>query len=216
MRLSVKELIPIIIDTLPLKEPIYEFGSYQTPGQEGYADLRSLFSGKKFVGTDMRMGPGVDKVIDLHKIDLPNNSVGTALILDTLEHVENPHQAMSEVYRVLKPGGMVVISSVMKFPIHDYPADYWRFTPEAFKTLLKKFSTRTVFFTGEEIFPLGVHGIGFKNNNVSFAKLNQRLKPWAKKWYHEKPKWFALAEMLTPPILIELYRKLKYRDGYAL
>ena len=68
MRESVKELIKICDDTLNLVEPIYEFGSYQTPGQEKLIDLRQLFSCKKFIGTDMRKGPGVDIVLNLHNM----------------------------------------------------------------------------------------------------------------------------------------------------
>jgi ubiquinone/menaquinone biosynthesis C-methylase UbiE len=83
----------------------------------------------------MRDGPGVDKLLNLHDIDLPSESVGTILCFDTLEHVEYPHRALEQIYRILKPDGIAVVSSVMDFPIHDYPYDYWRFTPEAFKSI---------------------------------------------------------------------------------
>jgi hypothetical protein len=56
----------------------------------------------------------------------------------------------------------VVLSSVMNFPIHDYPYDYWRFTPEAFKSILKPFSSAFVGFAGTDDFPHTVVGIGFK------------------------------------------------------
>ncbi len=118
-------------------EPIYEFGSFQVPEQMGFADLRPLFHDKEYLGCDMREGPGVDKVLNIHALDLPPESVGMVLCFDTLEHVEYPRTALEEIHRVIKPGGIVVISSVMNFPIHDYPYDYWRFTPEAFKSILK-------------------------------------------------------------------------------
>lgn len=152
----------ICAETLPIVEPIYEFGSLQVPGQEGFADLRPFFPGKVYVGADMREGTGVDVILDLHNIDLPSESVGSVLILDTLEHVEYVRKAMDEIYRILKPNGIVIMSSVMLFPIHDYPYDYWRFTPEAFNSLLKPFAASFVEFAGESYFPHTVIGVGFK------------------------------------------------------
>ena len=94
----------------------------------------------------------------------PDESVGTVLCLDTLEHVEYPRRAMEEIRRILKPDGLVVISSVMNFPIHDYPNDYWRFTPEAFNSLLQDFNRRHSDFAGDEQFPHTVIGVAFKGD----------------------------------------------------
>lgn len=162
MRESIKQFVKICAETLPISEPIYEFGSLQVHGQEGFADLRPLFPGKKYIGADMREGSGVDIVLNLHHINLSLESVGTVLILDTLEHVEFPRKAIEEIYRILKPCGILIISSVMNFPIHDYPYDYWRYTPEAFKSLLKPFTFSFVDLAGESNFPHTVVGIGFK------------------------------------------------------
>src|SRR4030042_3500545 len=117
MRQSVKDYLVKIIHRYPVLEPIYEIGAYRVEGQEEFADLRPFFPGKVYVGCDMRSGLGVDRIEDVHCLKMKTNSVGTVLIFDTLEHVENVHQAMKEIYRILKPGGMVIMSSVMNFPI---------------------------------------------------------------------------------------------------
>jgi hypothetical protein len=45
---------------IELPDPVVEFGSLQVePGQDG--DLRPLFAGRPFLGTDMRPGRGVDR-----------------------------------------------------------------------------------------------------------------------------------------------------------
>ena len=162
MREIVKNFIKIISETLPIKEPIYEFGSYQVEGQENYADLRPFFKNKKYIGADIRKGPGVDVILDLHNINLPSNSVGTVICVDTLEHVEYPRKAIDEIYRILNPDGIVILTSVMNFPIHNYPYDYWRFTPEGFKSLLKNFKKSFTDYIGEKKFPHTILGIGFK------------------------------------------------------
>jgi hypothetical protein len=40
---------------------------------------------------------------------------------------------------VLKPGGIAVHTTCFINPIHDAPADYWRFTPEALRHLARGF-----------------------------------------------------------------------------
>ena len=178
MRHLIKDLMVIVKDHIPAIEPIHEFGSLQVPGQEDFADLRALFAGKEYKGSDMREGYGVDMILNLHHIDLPDNSIGTALCLDTLEHVEDPRKAVEEMYRVIKPNGWLIISSVMKFPIHDYPNDYWRFTPEAFRSILKPFKTSFVEFVGADEFPHTVIGIGFKGDMPDLAKFKEEIAKW--------------------------------------
>jgi SAM-dependent methyltransferase len=164
MRQEVKDYLSKIINRYPPMEPIYEIGSYRVEGQEEFADLRPFFPGKVYIGCDMREGLGVDRVEDVHCLKMKSNSIGTILFFETLEHVENVYQAMKEIYRVLKPNGMVIMSSVLNFPLHDYPSDYWRFTPQAFELLLKGFVVYEVEFSGDFRFPEGVYGFGIKGN----------------------------------------------------
>jgi len=162
MRPLVRQFVDVVSKTLPIHQPIYEFGSLQVEGQEEIANLRPLFPGMEYVGCDMREGPGVDEILNLHDIELQDETAGTVLCLDTLEHVEYCHQAVFEMHRILKPGGLCVISSVMAFPIHEFPYDYWRFTPSGFESLLMPFETRWVGFVGDPRFPHTVLGIGAK------------------------------------------------------
>lgn len=201
MRRTIKELVSIVATTIPVDDPIYEFGSVQVPGQEKFADLRPLFPQKQYIGCDMREGPGVDKVLNLHDIDLPSGCAGMVICLDTLEHVEYPYKAMEEIYRILKPNGMVIISSVMNFPIHDFPYDYWRFTPEAFKSLLKPFHESFVGFAGDKIFPHTVFGIGFKTNKPPLEEFTKKYDSWKGKQQWSLPN---IATKITPPILFPL------------
>lgn len=209
MRQTINDFVSIAASTLPIEEPIYEFGSLQVPGQEGFADLRPLFPGREYVGADMREGTGVDKVLDLHDIDLPSESVGTVLCLDTLEHVEDPRKALEEIQRILKPQGIAVISSVMCWPIHDYPFDYWRFTPEALKSILKPFSNSFIGFAGEKRFPHTVVGIGFKGECPPLVKFEERYKQWqeAEGIRRNMPKVKWIRRLLTPPLFSRSGRK---------
>ncbi len=55
-------------ESFALPEPVLEVGSYQVAGQEEIADLRGLFSGKDYLGIDLREGPGVDEVADVENL----------------------------------------------------------------------------------------------------------------------------------------------------
>lgn len=208
MRASVREFIQICIETLSLSDPIYEFGSFLVPGQEEMINLRSLFQGREYVGADFRDGLGVDVILDLHDIRLPDKLVGTVFLIDTIEHVEFVRKAINEVYRILKPGGILIMSSVMDFPIHGYPNDYWRFTPSAFISLLAPFDSSFVTALGRKNFPHTLVGVGCKNalpEEIMDAFL-KRTEVWEKRWrWQIFLGWKECIRRVLPPFLLELY-----------
>ncbi len=142
--------------------PVYEFGSYQVEGQVDYADLRRLFPDRPFVGCDMRPGPGVDRVEDVSAISMPDGSAGTVLCIETFEHVFEVRKAFDEVFRILAPGGLFVITSPLNFRIHGYPDDYWRMTPQCLRRMLEPYEARLVGFQGYPKFPHTVMALAAK------------------------------------------------------
>jgi SAM-dependent methyltransferase len=212
MRRSIHLLIKSLAEKFEFDGPIYEFGSLQTPGQENRARLRKFFPNKEYVGCDLRMGPGVDRILDLHNIELPSESAGTVILLDVLEHVEFCKRAMEEIHRVLRPGGMVIIASVMYFPIHNYPSDYWRFTPNGFRSLLAPFTVSIVESAGLERFPSTVLAIAFKGDvpNQRVKAFHDEVLSWKKGMGNSWQEWITA---FLPPILFvylyPLYRKIE-------
>lgn len=46
---------------------------------------------------------------DIEKVPLPDRSIDLALLSQALHHAENPRQALAEAFRILKPGGRLLI-----------------------------------------------------------------------------------------------------------
>lgn len=163
MRDHNKAFCQLVAETFDCPGPIVEFGAYQVEGQEGFADLRGMFSGKEFLGCDMRAGPGVDRVEDVSEMTLADESAGTIICLETFEHVFEVRRAFDEVYRVLKPGGLFILTSPFHFRIHGYPDDYWRMTPSCLGRMLECYALRVVGQQGPKKTPHTVMSLGIKH-----------------------------------------------------
>ena len=162
MREHVRAFVAAAAEAMDLQAPIYEFGSYLVEGQNDLGDLRPLFAGKRYVGCDMRAGPGVDRIENLEALSLPDGIAQTVICVDTLEHVFDVRRAVDEMLRVLAPGGVIVLSVPMDFRIHAYPDDYWRLTPSCLERLLAPLSARIVGSQGVETYPHTVFAVGCK------------------------------------------------------
>jgi SAM-dependent methyltransferase len=66
-----------------------------------------------------------------------DGSVDLAFATETLEHVDDPAQFLSEAYRVLRPGGRLVLTVPFAARWHFVPYDYWRYTPSGLDILLR-------------------------------------------------------------------------------
>ena len=66
------------------------------------------------------------------------DSVDVVLSTETLEHVPDPDSFLSEAHRVLRDGGMLVLTVPFSARWHYVPHDYWRFTPSGLQLLLER------------------------------------------------------------------------------
>ncbi len=76
---------------------------------------RRLSSGARFayVGLDLQSGPHVQVRGDLTALPFAGESFDTAVCIHVLEHVEDDLGAMTELYRVTKPDGRVIVNVPM-------------------------------------------------------------------------------------------------------
>ena len=165
MHPAIRAFVEDVVQAVELPDPIAEFGSLQVEaGQD--IDLRSLFPGRRFIGTDFREGPGVDRVEDLRALGFGDGEVGTAICLETLEHVSDPPLACRELTRVVADGGVLILSAPTLLGIHAYPDDYFRFMPDSFRTLLAGFDDVWVHGLGDPAYPMWTVGVAAKGRQL--------------------------------------------------
>ena len=114
--------------------------------------------------------------------------------------------------RVLAPGGVVLMTSTMNFRVHNYPADYWRYTPQAFEFLLEPFGTRLVTWAGEDAFPHLVAGVGWKTPvpGDEVERLRGALEPWRQRWFYPAGPGAAQSlKRFIPPVLLSWLRRVR-------
>ena len=81
-------------------------------------------------------GPGIDYVGSVEKIPAGNEEFDVIFSQEVLEHVFDPALALKEMFRVLKPGGLLYIQLPFTIGYHPCPHDYWRFTKEGIVALV--------------------------------------------------------------------------------
>lgn len=72
------------------------------------------------------------------KIPLKDRSIDTVIMFMVLEHLPDPEKALKEIKRITKKNGVVVVSTVQLYPIHDEPYDFLRYTKYGLKELIER------------------------------------------------------------------------------
>jgi SAM-dependent methyltransferase len=77
---------------------------------------------------------------------IPNlkNKFDTVISFNTIEHIYEPSKLIFEFYRILKPGGTVLITTPFLFPIHGHPDDFFRPTPSWYRQTLNYYGFREI------------------------------------------------------------------------
>lgn len=117
-----------------------------------HGDLLDIGCGSKpyetILGPHVRSYVGLehpDTVHDRSKVDvwgdasaLPfaNGSFDTVVLFHVIEHTEAPERVVAEVYRVLRPGGTILLAVPFLWGLHEVPRDFVRFTSFGLEHLL--------------------------------------------------------------------------------
>jgi SAM-dependent methyltransferase len=116
----------------------------------GEVQLKRLFLDCNYIALDLTVGDqawdysGIDVVGDLALIPIRNDSIDLELNLQVLEHVPAPSRVIKELYRVLRPGGRLILTAPQGWHEHQQPNDFFRFTRFSLEMLFREAGFREV------------------------------------------------------------------------
>ena len=106
---------------------VLDIGCGNKPYLPFFADRATIY-----FGVDAVDGPQVDAVSVAEALPCKDASFDVVVCTQVLEHVDDPALVLSEIERVLAPGGVAFISTHGVFLYHPDPPesdrDYWRWT----------------------------------------------------------------------------------------
>lgn len=85
-------------------------------------------------------------MVDVTRLDraYARESFDMVICESVLEHVANPHLAVLQMHRVLRPQGHMMLMVPSQYPHHFGPLDFWRMNTLALKTLAAPFGSVTM------------------------------------------------------------------------
>jgi hypothetical protein len=176
MKNNIKKFIQDCNEILLLPDPVLEFGDLGFNDGKQSSDLKEFFINKRYFGYDCNNDIKLDDTLNTTSIKIPDNSVGTVICCDILDRIINPMTIISEFKRILKPDGIVIITSENNFKLTNFVLDYCCFTPECFKLLLTNFKYSNVQYTGCVDYPRTVIGIASDMELKNIIKLEKNNK----------------------------------------
>ena len=77
----------------------------------------------------------IDIKSPIYDVPVEDNSFDYIVCTQVLEHLEYPDKAFLEFYRILKPGGKVLLTAPLGQGEHQVPYDFFRYTQYGLKSL---------------------------------------------------------------------------------
>jgi SAM-dependent methyltransferase len=76
----------------------------------------------------------IDIISDINNIPVPTSSVDVVLCTEVIEHVPEPIAAVQEMGRLLRPGGLLLLSAPLRSGLHQEPYHFYGgYTPHWYK-----------------------------------------------------------------------------------
>ena len=88
-----------------------------------------------YLGLDVVPGKNVDVVASPFSYPFENGDFDIVISGSTMEHVTAVWRWIPELARVLRPGGLLALTTHMAFPEHRHPVDCWRVLPDGIRYL---------------------------------------------------------------------------------
>jgi SAM-dependent methyltransferase len=112
---------------------LLDAGAGNQPYRDWYAPLV-----KSVVAVDATPAPGLATLAFVDALPFRDETFDTILSTEVWEHVEDVTAAARESFRLLRPGGRLVITVPFLYPTHEEPYDFGRFTRYGLESTLRR------------------------------------------------------------------------------
>jgi len=97
-------------------------------GKQPYADIYQKHYGRNICIDINRDNIAVDVIASAEVIPLHSETIDVILCTEVVEHVADPLKAISEMARLLRPDGMLLLTWPLHYSLHEMPYDFSRIT----------------------------------------------------------------------------------------
>ncbi len=133
----------------------------------GDSPYRDLWGHSRYLAIDLS-NPEADLHGSILSLPLPSESADLVVCTEVLEHVFETERALTELRRVLKPGGSLLLSTPLIMGRHE-ARDFYRFTPECLE--------RHLAAAGFEKIEVQTRGGLFSSMGLLLTHLPEQLRP---------------------------------------
>ncbi|MHC5542990.1 methyltransferase domain-containing protein [Singulisphaera rosea] len=85
-----------------------------------------------------------DIVGDAHHLPFADDAFDSVVSFNTFEHLADPDRAAAEIYRVLKPGGKLIVHTAFLQPVHEPPYHFYNTTEYGLRRWFQSFDIESV------------------------------------------------------------------------
>ena len=126
-----------------------------------HAGAKQFFLKSQVDTADIDPLSGADYIIDITRNNaatIPDEMFDLVVCTEVLEHTVQPFAAVDEIFRMLKKGGLLLMTTPFNFRIHGPLPDCWRFSEHGIRALLTKFdSVQITPLEDEDRFLMPIH-----------------------------------------------------------
>jgi len=122
-----------------------ELGAWKSFPAERVKHILAIEKLADFICSDFDPQWDPDVVADATCLPFLDESVDRVASNAVFEHIAYPHESIQESFRVLRPGGVLRITTIFTYPMHSHPNDYLRYTHTFLERICKDAGFTQVF-----------------------------------------------------------------------
>lgn len=115
---------------------LYDLGCGDAPYRDFFLQFCTSYIGVDWAGKHSQK---IDIAADLNQaLPIESSVADTVVSFSVMEHLSEPQNMLNEAFRILKPGGTILLQVPWQWMVHEAPHDYFRYTPYGLRYLFQK------------------------------------------------------------------------------